>query len=608
VKSGLLNPSAAPTRAPDSGRSSDRGLGYPFRLMVVLAGALALAVIWLVAQPGRGMAWMLTGVIAIAALLLIYIRTRMLWRARNQDAHVLAALGEATVDIPVRLRTRMPLVLVTGDDLPALFNRHDGERFAHVGDGAIWLRVDRPQNLPQLAVAVRQWRDGRAPDGVLLSVVPARYTDADRLTQSLRVVRQAVADAARILGSSPLPGYVALYQRLTSGPTTAPADLATPQWYGVSSAQRMTGAQRFESVIRAAENEVQLTANARVAAARAAGLASIAGWTQRVVMHALTDRQQPATPWAAFGAGWIDCGPGSGPGNPWARDVEMQTHVLRTAAPASPTPWPLPQPLIAAMPQRRWMSPRLAALAHALALFACAAAFALFFSGRNNQALLTRIGADLGRYSMIPAAHDAARRDALQALVSDRDELDRYGRVGVPLRLSFGMYRGVRAIPALNDAIASYVPPPPPPSPPAVVTLNSMSLFDSGKVKLKDGSTRVMVDALEMIKAHPDKRILVAGYTDNVGDPDSNLKLSIARAEAVRDWLKEASGIVSTQFAIQGYGDTRPIASNDTDAGRAKNRRVEITLVPDAAAQSSSRATGASSPDASQADARASAS
>ncbi len=113
-------------------------------------------------------------------------------------------------------------------------------------------------------------------------------------------------------------------------------------------------------------------------------------------------------------------------------------------------------------------------------------------------------------------------------------------------------------------------------------TLNSMSLFDSGKAQLKDGSTRVMVDALEMIKAHPDKRILVAGYTDNVGSPDSNLKLSTARAEAVRDWLIEVSGIPATQFAIQGYGDTRPIKANDTEAGRAKNRRVEITLVPDA--------------------------
>jgi outer membrane protein OmpA-like peptidoglycan-associated protein len=203
---------------------------------------------------------------------------------------------------------------------------------------------------------------------------------------------------------------------------------------------------------------------------------------------------------------------------------------------------------------------------------------AFWASARNNEALLNRIGADLGRYSMIPSAHDAAKRNALQALVTDRDQLDGYARTGIPLRLSFGMYRGAGLMPALNDAIASYVPPPPPP---AVVTLDSMSLFDSGRAQLKPGSTRVMVGALEMIKAHPNKRILVAGYTDNVGNPDSNLRLSTARAEAVRDWLIEVSGIPATQFAIQGYGDTRPIASNDTPGGRARNRRVEITLVPD---------------------------
>jgi outer membrane protein OmpA-like peptidoglycan-associated protein len=482
----------------------------------------------------------------------------------------------------------MPLVLILGDGLPAIFNRGDEERFVHVGDGAIWLRVDRPQELRHLAVAVRQWRDGRAPDGVVLSVAPALHVGADMLTQKLRVVRQAVADAARTLGTR-LPGYVAVYQRLTPG---AP-DLSTPAWYGVSSATHVVDAARFEAVIQAAEAEAQ-RASAEITSttgsastsrtaitnsARAAALASLVGWTQRVVIGTLTDRQQPATPWALFGAGWIDCGPATGSANPWERDVQMQTCVTRTTVGGSPLPWPLPQPLVEAMPRRYWMSPRRAACAHALALFACAAAAAFWSTAKNNEMLLGSIGADLGHYSMIPAAHDAAKRDALQALVADRDQLDRYARIGVPLHLSLGMYRGARLLPALNDTIASYVPPPPPP---AVVTLDSMSLFDSGRAQLKPGSTRAMVGALEMIKLHPDKRILVAGHTDNVGNPQSNLNLSTARADAVRDWLTDASGIAATQFAIQGYGDTRPIASNETPDGRAKNRRVEITLVPDA--------------------------
>ncbi|CAH2780748.1 MAG: Outer membrane protein [uncultured Caballeronia sp.] len=380
------------------------------------------------------------------------------------------------------------------------------------GRRGIWLRVDRTRDLPRLAVAVRQWRDGRAPDGVVLPVVPARHATVDVLTQQLRVVRQAVADASRMLGRR-LPGYVAVYQRLTA----SPADLAMPQWYGVSSTSPLVDADHFEPVIRAAENDVQRAAGDRSAAVRAAALASIIGWTQRVVIGALTDRRQPATPCSLFGSGWIDCGPSSSPGNPWARDVEMQTHVMRAKAPASALPWPLPQSLIEVMPRRYWMSPRMAAFAHALGLVACAAAVAFWASAKNNEALLTRIGADLGRYSMIPSAHDAAKRDALQALVADRDQLDLYARTGIPLRLSFGMYRRAELMPALNDAIASYAPPPPPP---AVVTLDSMSLFDSGRAQLKPGSTRAMVGALEMIKAHPDKRILVAGYTDNVGNPD----------------------------------------------------------------------------------------
>jgi outer membrane protein OmpA-like peptidoglycan-associated protein len=569
---------------------SDPRLGYPFRTMVVFAAALAIAVVFIALPVSLGLAWTVAAIVTLLALLLLALRSRQITRAHDQSAHVLAALGATTADLPVSLRTRMPLVLVTGDALAQLFNRGGDERLAHVGDGAIWLRVSRPQDLPQLAVAVKQWRDGRAPDGIVLSLAPALHASEDALTQMLRVARQAVSDASRMLGAR-FPAYIAVYQRLTTeGSLRAPQDVAlgygtnapmsgnAPQWYGVSSATPLVDAQRFEDVMRAAEGEVQRAHGDPVAAARAAALASIIGWTHRVVVDVLTDRMQPATPWRLFGAGWIDCGPASDASTPWARDVAAQTRIVPPSMAASPAPWPLPQPLIQALPSRVWVSPRMAALAQAMALVACAGALAIWGAGSNNQTLLTHIGADLGRFAMIPADHDNARRDALRALVTDRDQLDRYGRIGVPLRLSFGMYRGAMLMPALNDAIASYQPPPPPP---AVVTLDSMSLFDSGSAQLKPGSTRAMVGALEMIKAHPDKRVLVAGYTDNVGNPDSNLKLSIARAGAVRDWLIDASGIAATQFAIQGYGDTRPIASNETDAGRAKNRRVEITLVPD---------------------------
>jgi outer membrane protein OmpA-like peptidoglycan-associated protein len=553
-------------------------LGYPARTIVVFAALLALAVHWFVQPFGKEWIWLSTVGILIVAACLVGWRTRQLSRARRSSADLLTALGAATVDIPLNLRTRMPLVLVTGDALASIFDHGAGKpRLVLIGDGAIWLRVDRPQDLPGVALAMRQWRDGQPPDGVVLSIAPALHADADVLAQSLRVVRQALADASRIV-SARLPGYVAVYQRLTR---LAPADPnAALRWHSVSSATPLIDAQRIEAVIRNAESEARRQAGDRYASAHAAALASIIGWTQRVVFGTLTDPRQPATPWALYGAGWIDCGPASDATRPWEQDVQRQTCIAPASVDATPAPWPLPQSLIEAMPRRIPASPRAKAFAHAIGITALAAGLAFLGSGRHNAALLDRVQANLARFASLTPDHDAARRDALQALVADRDELDRYARTGVPLRLSFGLYHGAQLLPALNTAIASYQPPPPPP---AVVTLDSMSLFDSGKAQLRLGSTRTLVDAVEMIKSHPGKRILVAGHTDNVGDAASNLKLSNARAAALRDWLIEASGIPATQFAVQGYGDTRPIVANDTPEGRAKNRRVEITLVPDSA-------------------------
>lgn len=109
-----------------------------------------------------------------------------------------------------------------------------------------------------------------------------------------------------------------------------------------------------------------------------------------------------------------------------------------------------------------------------------------------------------------------------------------------------------------------------------------MSLFDSGKATLKDGSTKVLVNALVGIKARPGWLIVVSGHTDNTGSMQFNQTLSLQRAEAVRNWMRDTGDVPESCFAVQGYGDSRPIASNDTPDGRAYNRRVEISLVPQA--------------------------
>jgi OOP family OmpA-OmpF porin len=75
--------------------------------------------------------------------------------------------------------------------------------------------------------------------------------------------------------------------------------------------------------------------------------------------------------------------------------------------------------------------------------------------------------------------------------------------------------------------------------------------------------------------AEPNFAAEVGGHTDNVGAADYNLKLSAARANAVRTWLV-THGIAQTRVTAKGYGDTNPLAPNTSDSNRAKNRRVEL--------------------------------
>jgi type VI secretion system protein VasL len=119
-----------------------------------------------------------------------------------------------------------------------------------------------------------------------------------------------------------------------------------------------------------------------------------------------------------------------------------------------------------------------------------------------------------------------------------------------------------------------------PPVVPEPVRLDSLSLFAPGSAELKPGSTKVLISALVDIKAQPDWLIVIAGHSDAKGNAEQNLQLSHARASAVRSWMQRMGDIPDSCFAVQGFADSQPIASNDSEAGRAANRRVDIQLVP----------------------------
>lgn len=99
--------------------------------------------------------------------------------------------------------------------------------------------------------------------------------------------------------------------------------------------------------------------------------------------------------------------------------------------------------------------------------------------------------------------------------------------------------------------------------------------FDFNKATLRPDAEPALNQLLAFLKEEPKLAVEIGGHTDNVGKPDYNLKLSEARAAAVKQWLV-AHGIVASRLTSHGYGDTQPLVPNTSDENRFKNRRVEV--------------------------------
>ena len=100
--------------------------------------------------------------------------------------------------------------------------------------------------------------------------------------------------------------------------------------------------------------------------------------------------------------------------------------------------------------------------------------------------------------------------------------------------------------------------------------------FDTGKADLKPESDAAVAEVAKLLKAEPALKVYVVGHTDNVASLDLNTKLSQARADAVVQALVARHGIAAARLVGRGAGPLAPVASNDTEEGRAKNRRVEL--------------------------------
>jgi len=104
--------------------------------------------------------------------------------------------------------------------------------------------------------------------------------------------------------------------------------------------------------------------------------------------------------------------------------------------------------------------------------------------------------------------------------------------------------------------------------------------FETGKAVIKSTSFKSLNEVVKVLKEHPDAYMTIDGYTDNTGSPEKNMRLSEARAEAVKNYFVK-HGVSANRLISTGHGETNPIDTNSTPEGRAKNRRVVMEMKED---------------------------
>jgi OmpA-OmpF porin, OOP family len=107
------------------------------------------------------------------------------------------------------------------------------------------------------------------------------------------------------------------------------------------------------------------------------------------------------------------------------------------------------------------------------------------------------------------------------------------------------------------------------------VTLRGI-LFETGKADIKPESAPILAEIAKLLEADEALKLEIQGHTDNVGTSAANLALSRQRADAVKTWLVNRHSIDAARLTATGLGDTKPVADNKTEEGRAQNRRVEL--------------------------------
>lgn len=524
--------------------------------------------------------------IFVSVFVLVLTGGMLFWQYK-QRRQVLSTEHDYTGAFPTD-NYQGPVILVCGQS-QALFLDDQLHRETNQG---WYIRVSAPTELVKLIAALVEYAPSLSGHLSLLYVVlPEQLTQQETLTQALLNWRRAIGEGRQKIGAK-LPFWVTVYLSKPHHADTAMHvdDEHTP-WMTLLSHQ--TEFQVEQEGAMSVPYSVWLPAyfgQSEQSLQFSLWLDTLQSWLNQVLVPQFTLPQAGAPKQipSAWAIQWINIT--SQPNNLWQQFIQEKTTLPLRSSVQTTDLLPLPDVMLRRLHHDINLSRTEKSLGAIGVIFGVFFVGALVGSYHHNQQLIRHIGEDIARFSQLSEVPLAPKLTAYQQLQDDAAELARWEREGIPSAYSLALYQGNRILPYLHTLLGSWapsqpeIPPEAPAAPPQIVTLDSLSLFDVGQYTLKTGATKVLVDALLNIKAKPGWLIMVSGYTDNTGNPEQNQKLSLKRAESVRDWMIQTSDISPTCFAVQGYGQNNPAADNNTADGRARNRRVEIRLIPQAEA------------------------
>jgi outer membrane protein OmpA-like peptidoglycan-associated protein len=572
---------------------------YPKRIQIIYAVILSLLLLFVFLPITMG--WKIIGTILVLA-----IASGLLWRMQRYR-RVLASSTEniqfltQKLDLlPAKQRYRLPILLVTGSAAKKFFpnDLSLAESNVLVSSEAVWIYVDEYSHLPIVYDSlIAKWPDMLGRVGIFLALAPELEDTQGLLIAKLQAFRQSWVDTCRI-AKYKLPIYLSTH----IGFNDLIYDEHDPlpiYWFQLIN-QRLYLLDRYLSPMSNWVNDLKISSNERERRLRLRPfLNETQSWIESVVLATLTDPKQPITKCTPTAIVIYPINQSITNDNViqqlWKSITTLSlpnTHTIQETV--SP-----PDAIVKCMPIAYPFSPiftMICGLTMITSVFMMGYLGASFW---NNIKLADQIKNDIHHYQLISMDSYEEKRLAFERLKDDRAVLNEYLTQGEPVRLGMGLYQGQQLIEPLNISMSDYMAKPPEPEtiiikekeivmkdPPPVIRLDSLSLFESGKSNLKSNSTKILINALVEMKEQINANlgagwlILITGHTDSTGDENKNIQLSLERAVAVRNWIIKTSDIPETCFAIQGYGAKKPLVSNDTLEDRAKNRRVEISLIP----------------------------